>query len=236
MQTTTESSHDQIRELLPGYALGILTPEEHALVASHLATCTTCATELSRHRIAALALTLAAPEREPPSRLRSRLQRAVRSSSQPAVPSRAERWRSWLRQRAVLGWGLATVAVVAVIALAVWNVTLLHQLQRDEYRVVSGSVTAHVRYFPSDRVLVIDLRGLPDPPPGTVYQVWAIPSGTPVPMGTLPDSASRIALIGDPSQLGTLAITVEPGPLGSPQPTSAPLVTIDLRNQRGTTS
>jgi anti-sigma-K factor RskA len=233
--------HEEIRELLPGYALGILTEDEQRRVEAHLVTCTDCRVELDRFRTTVLVLALAAPEREPPGSLRTSIRAAVQQQGErvgtpQAVRSRFERWRERFQQRVALAWGLAVVALLASFILAGWNVMLQRQLSGVQYRIAAGTVSGNIRYLPSEQILVIDLRGLPTLPAERVYQLWAIPDGTPVPMATFTETTRRIAVVGDPATLGTLAITVEPGPLGSPSPTSQPLVMIDLRHQRGTAS
>ncbi|HET7092219.1 MAG TPA: anti-sigma factor, partial [Thermomicrobiales bacterium] len=71
-------------------------------------------------------------------------------------------------------------------------------------------------------VVLLDVHGLPPLAQGRVYQVWVIDAaGKPIPAGTFDRSAATRAVAADPRADRAIAITAEPGPLGSPQPTGA---------------
>jgi hypothetical protein len=68
----------------------------------------------------------------------------------------------------------------------------------------------------------LELRGLPNPPPGRVYEAWTLDAnGTALMAGVYDDGDGTYRL--DQSPLGrTLEITLEAAP-GSERPTSAPI-------------
>lgn len=95
------------------------------------------------------------------------------------------------------------------------------------------SDTARLTYFAKTDVLVLSAPDLPAAPEGHVYQVWLIAGDKPAPVGTMgPDGYATVA---DISKYDALAITIEPGPIGSDTPTTTPFVTAPL-NTASTTA
>ena len=94
------------------------------------------------------------------------------------------------------------------------------------------AVSATARAYVSlNQGLVFTAAGLPALPAGRVYQLWVIPPGAPAPVsaGLVPiDSTGGARMTIDLPQgvtsVGTVAVTNEPGPAGSPGPTSTPLL------------
>jgi anti-sigma-K factor RskA len=93
---------------------------------------------------------------------------------------------------------------------------------------VSGTARAYVSL---NQGLVFTAAGLPALQAGRVYQLWVIPPGaaTPLSAGLVPTDSTggaRITIELPPgvTSVGTVAVTDEPGPAGSPGPTSAPLL------------
>jgi anti-sigma-K factor RskA len=103
---------------------------------------------------------------------------------------------------------------------------------RVDLRGTSAGVNATARAYVSlNQGLVFTAAGLPALPAGRVYQLWVIPPGAPAPVsaGLVPiDSTGGARMtIGLPqgvTSVGTVAVTSEPGPVGSPGPTSTPLL------------
>lgn len=100
-----QNGHGEIQELLTGYALGGLTPEEHARVQAHLRTCAECSHRLRSLSVLAEGLDRAVPQMEPPSGLRSHVLTAA-VKSQPAKATRP----------APAGWLLMAASIAAVVA------------------------------------------------------------------------------------------------------------------------
>jgi anti-sigma-K factor RskA len=86
-------------------------------------------------------------------------------------------------------------------------------------------------YMSQAHGLVIAAAALPALPAGRVYQLWVIPPGgaAPISAGLLSVDAAGAASFAAPlppgaTRIMTVAVTNEPGPAGSPGPTSAPLL------------
>lgn len=103
---------------------------------------------------------------------------------------------------------------------------------RVDLRGTNPAVTATARaYVSPNQGLVFTAVGLPTLPAGRVYQLWVIPPGAPAPISAgvvRVDSTGRAQMTIDLppalSSVGTVALTNEPGPIGSPGPTSTPLL------------
>ena len=103
---------------------------------------------------------------------------------------------------------------------------------RVDLRGTSPAISATGRAYVSlNQGLVFTAAGLPALPAGRVYQLWVIPPGAPAPVsaGFVPiDATGRARMTIDLPQgvtsVGTVAVTNEPGPAGSPGPTSTPLL------------
>ncbi|MCB0014777.1 MAG: zf-HC2 domain-containing protein, partial [Anaerolineales bacterium] len=61
----SELTHDEIREILPDYALSLLDQSERAQVVAHLAGCPSCRAELADYTTVVDKLPLAAPIVDP---------------------------------------------------------------------------------------------------------------------------------------------------------------------------
>ena len=84
-------------------------------------------------------------------------------------------------------------------------------------------------YLPDDNLLLLDVRGLPALEPGQVYEVWLIgEEGVPAPAGVFDQATDRHAIVVDRSRYDTLAITAEPGPLGTEAPIGEIVATAPL--------
>ena len=87
---------------------------------------------------------------------------------------------------------------------------------------------AQVTYLPDDDLLIVDVRDLPPLEADQVYEVWLIGEDGPEPAGVFDQPTDQHAIVADRGQYETLAITAEPGPMGTEAPTgevvaSAPL-------------
>ncbi len=220
--------HEQVFDLLGAYALGTATLAERELVERHLPRCPACQQELARLRLVTDALALAAEERTPSPQLRERLAASALSAGQEQPQPRHPTAHWWANP--VLAWAVAACLLLVSVSLLVWNVRLRAQLVGETFPLVTatGEHVGVVQYLPNQHVLVLRIDALPPPPPGQVYQVWGIRDGEPVPTTVFRESHAQVAMTGSPSTYQLVAITLEPGPLGSPQPTSQPLAIVKL--------
>jgi hypothetical protein len=173
--------------------------------------------QLREMEAVAAALAFAAPQAEPPPELRDRLLEAIGPevvpSAPPVPPQPRARWSWWPRVSAVA----VPVLGLAVIALAVWNISLRGDVKDGDVRSVApianvGSVVS----FSGGQATVVG--GLKPAPAGHTYEAWVIPKGASVPQaaGTFAGgddmsfTLTRNAAVGD-----TIVITLEPGTGGS---------------------
>lgn len=209
---------DDARDLAPGFVLGALEPAEAAAVREHLATCPNPHPEFAELGgvVPALAESVMASPIEPPASLRDRVMAAAaadiaertgsavrepapREPAAPeplALPSAAE--RAGRRSGAgPVAWFLRVAAVVAIVALAGWNLVLRDQLGTS--RAYADAVAAVVRVagepgsmtvilsptggagdargiaaVRSDGSVVLALRDLAATSGSQVYETWVI--------------------------------------------------------------
>ena len=151
-------SHDELRELSGGYALGALTEPERRLFEAHLATCAECTDDVRELAAVASGLAQAVPQVEPSAALRARVINAATAGSQsPAVAPTSAPARS-VRLFALL----SAAAAVAAIALGLYAVSLQQRIRvlEEELRVASArtnDITRQLVQFrlDSDRALQI---------------------------------------------------------------------------------
>jgi Anti-sigma-K factor rskA/Putative zinc-finger len=226
-------NHDELRDLVPIYALDALAGDEEVEVRSHLEACQTCRLLLESHLQAAAALALAATPVTPPAELRSRLMAAVAASPQapsppPAVPLRSLRSVTWQRVSAL-------VAVAALLALGAFSYRQTHQLHEQERRLAAqgaifqalasplttavpltgtgSGVNASAQLYVSGDKHTAGLvaRGLSDPGKN-VYQLWLIENNVPAPVEAFRPDSSGIALVKIRTNLSNMqgmAVTLE---------------------------
>ena len=244
-----ERSHDDFRELLGAYALGAVTPDERRAVAEHLTTCDECPAELAQLRAAVHALPLALEDREPSPALRDRIEATIRQELAngrgqeggrpaavlpgPQLPTTATRplGRSNLRRLPVPPWAAAAIVLLALsLGVLIWNLQL-RQAERPEPAETialqpaeaAPGTSAQLTYLEDRQVMIVAFRDLPALSPGQVYQLWLFRGDVPIPSGVFGPSRTECAVAADPAEYRALAVTREPGPLGSPGPTGEPI-------------
>jgi hypothetical protein len=155
------------------------------------------------------------------------------------------------------GWFATAAAVVVAAALGLWALSLRDDLDRTEERLAAAeqqldtqrdalaALTGDGEEFrfratlpgaggsvvrPEGGAAALILHGLP-PVNAMTYQVWALRDGRPTSLGVFaPDPSGRtvVALNHDLRDVDVVAITLEPGPRGSPGPTSEPVLVAPL--------
>ena len=89
-----------------------------------------------------------------------------------------------------------------------------------------SDVVADLHYDPKTSLLMLSTRNMPAAPADHVYQVWLIGEDGPESAGMMGNTGFATMMAS--SGYKELAITVEPGPDGSPAPTTAPIVVASL--------
>ncbi|MCW2622694.1 MAG: uncharacterized protein JWL64_2296 [Frankiales bacterium] len=155
--TSPHDDHSRWSELVSGYALSALEPEDEADLLQHLTSCARCTRELVAARDVLAQLAYAAPLVEPPPGLFDRIRAEVEASSPgafdepvPVAPPAAPLSLDEARDRRATRRGPATrwlsvaagVALAAVVALGAWNVSL--QRDRDRQGDISAALQSAV--------------------------------------------------------------------------------------------
>lgn len=225
--------HDRVEELLSGFVLGGLDPDDAALasqaLAEHVPECDRCRQALEELRVVAGDLALLAPARTPPEALRQGLDRVV------AHPRR--RRPAWLSAAAVLvGLSLAgatgslayrTITLegshermaTAISALAEPGASFLPMEGEGPHRVT-------MIYTDDDGAVYVIATNMPVPE--DAYRIWLLEDGhvwSPGELG-VQDGTGVLTLHADVGDWDLMIITDEP--LGRPSPTASPLVSAIL--------
>jgi len=186
---TERTPCDQVREVAPDVALGLLTGEERAAALAHLERCEGCRAEVASLAMTADEVLLAAPEVEPPpgfgDRVLARLaaERAAgdglpTASGAPATAAAARRPRS----RSVRRWRAAAALVAAAAVLAVAGLVAVRRSGTAEdavavaqMRTGTGAVVGDVTAERAGTTLVtLDVPGW-----DTMVEQWGdAPAGT----------------------------------------------------------
>jgi len=241
--------HATVDELGASYVLGALEPDEARAVAQHLATCAEPHAELRALLGAEQVLAMSLEPVQPSAALRDRVMASVEAAAQeraaaPTRPGRAaepadaepaERrgWFDWLSPR--VARPLAVAAVVALLAVGAWGVTLQAQLtERDlalravaeaiaqgetAFRVQGEGGRGYVVDTPGSgaALVVADLAALPA---DRIYELWLLDAeGTPVAVGTFRPSDDELAVVQlerDLAGYATFAVSVEASRVDSP--------------------
>jgi len=264
---------DTVRELAPAFVLGALTRDEEQAVREHLVTCGEPHPEFEVFGGIVQYLDETVELVEPPASLKQRVLAAVAAEPQArAAGATAERTRMPVAQRTPADlpglpvaappivapapqpraarrasparWLLAIAAVLAIVALAGWNVLLQTQLGSAtaydralasvlDLAAMPGSQTAilsadggqaprGVAAVGSDGSVAVAMRDLEPTSGSQVYEAWLIaPAGGPVPIGSFQVAAGGTASLtarATPASGATVALTREPGP-GATTPT-----------------
>jgi anti-sigma-K factor RskA len=226
------------------YVLRALPDDEYERFEAHLASCEGCRRAVADLQMAADTLPLAAVQVAPPPELRDRIMALVHSEAEllnavgargdepaaaPAAkaPRRKRRWSLSLRPLP------AAIAASALVAAGVIGGVVL--TGGDNAKTVTGTVriasapTARASLKLSDDSTKLEVRSMPPPPSGKVYQVWLKrPNQDPAPTTALfrtdaKGSADVEIQRGRLKGVEQVLVTAEPDG-GSMTPTSAPVI------------
>lgn len=117
-------THDELKELVPGFALGALEPAEMAAFQQHVSACGECARNVVELETLVGTLPLSAAEQALPIGLKDRLLRAIRTPA-PGDSILSRLFAGWrpvlIRTSAATAAAVVIALVVAVAVLAVMN-------------------------------------------------------------------------------------------------------------------
>ena len=238
MAATPVDDHSQEFEQLAGLsALDVLEGAELERFERHSVQCERCQVMLRLDREALAHVSLVAPEMDPSPDFKARLmQRAAQELVAAAPTVEVERpepiplrpgrpsnvvplWRRspWMNAvAAVFVLGIATVGAITYENQPIATVELHGTAPGTAVVVVRRSGAAE-----------LEMRGVPDPGPGFIYEAWIIPPGKePVAAGTTARGEAKLPLEGDPRG-STVAITRERSRVT--KPTSEPLLVGEVR-------
>jgi len=195
------SNHEQLRELIQGYALGALDAPERAEIEAHLSSgCSECSKALEEARWLVSQLAYLAPDAKPSDMLKGRLLQTVRAETSTAGDAMLQ---ATSRKAVVPWWMWAGVAALLVFSLySAWNaqrlqneiVSLRAQAERQnrervklEQEMVAAKVQAHEAMIWSDPKSVKiklpakdpnmpQLEAMWHPEMGIVVRGWKVPS------------------------------------------------------------
>jgi len=205
-----------MHELVAGYALDALEPEQERAFEAHLARCAECREQLGGLTDTAGALAHAAPPARPPAELRARILESARAERAGVIPLRP-RW-------AYPAAALAAVASCAAVALGVWIAVGSGTQRGLTALALHGAPGSLVRSSSGRATLVVS--GLPAAPAGKTYEAWVMLPGRALPAGLFAANGRTVTvtLSRDVPTGAIVGVTLERAG-GSPQPTGTPLVT-----------
>jgi anti-sigma-K factor RskA len=234
--------HPRFEDSVGAYLLGALTEAEERAFERHMERCPRCAQEMTDLHVAVEALPADPPPADPPPELKDRVMDIVNAEARllstagargegRSAPERPRRRPpGWPSLRPVLPW-----AAAAVLLLAGAGVGFGLGLDTEpgaETVVVSVDEAAAPGARATMRMqggrATIEVRGLPEPPGGRVYQVWIKrlgrpPDPTSALFGVRPDGGGVVAVPGDLEGVERVLVTHEPRG-GSEMPSRAPVI------------
>jgi anti-sigma-K factor RskA len=231
-----ETTHQEMIDLMPAYALGILEADEAAQVSDHLETCPSCREELTAYEAVTDMLTTAVPIITPPADLKERLMSQTVTAVVPPTPRRepsANRLRAFFQ-----GPRWQPVLAVAVLILIIGAVFFWWQNQNAS---VAQFILTPTEAAPGAEGLIsvaadgeahLTITNLPALTDEQQYQLWLIQDGQ-------RDSGAVFSVSADGSaqvtieakrplaEYGAFGITIEPAG-GSPGPTGERVLGFNL--------
>ncbi len=236
---------------LPLLALGACQGDERKRIEEHLASgCDLCETELHALRDVVALLPYALPERRPPDGLKERVLAGIAGlgeteapAAAPPHPGRRRGWRIGLAVAAIVGLGVAIFLAatrqkeIEILQAEKQSLAALlneeerqlawmrdPQVQRAVLKGIDSPAKARFLFHAQTRQGLLFARGLPPPPEGTRYELWAFVEGDPCPAGAF-ETGTDGAIVFPVPRLECLgrnpdrfAVSVEPKG-GTPRPT-----------------
>ncbi len=241
MPPTPVDEHTEEFEQLAGLsALDVLEGEELVRFKAHATGCERCRL-MVRHDREALAL--AAPEMDPSpdfkARLMERAARELADSVSPAAPAAAHEptllkpaeGREATPPNVIPLWRrspwVSALAAVFVLGLVTAGAFSYENQVVASYALSGNAPGKAMVIVRRSGATELELSGVPNPPPGRVYEAWVIPpDGKPIPVGVTSTGDATLPLNGI-SNGETIAITEEASRVDAP--TSTPVMATVVR-------
>jgi len=182
-------------------------------------------------------LPLTVPQIEPSPDLRKHVMAAVEADAQAFKRNRQSTWQTQRRPwgqiwQMRLALAIIVVLLVCVASLAAWNINLQHQTASQIYTYsIQGTpqdatASGKAIYIPEDQMNMIIVHNLPKLQGTQVYQGWLITQQTPKSIGLLRvvNGTAILGFPGDLQRYDAIAVSIEPGPLATPQSPAGPIV------------
>lgn len=240
-------SRDEVKEMLPAYALDALDADERQAVEDGLTRYPDLRAELANLASVAHGLSASVPQRTPPAMLKAQLLARAQAAVQPATTPKPTWWQRFIDalSNSSLTPKLAVAALLLSAAFVV--VQVLTQLpqgmaqltaQRQLHAIAAtGSETvqlngtqnapgavATIRFNPDDKVGALDVKNLARLPADQSYQLWLVNAEGKRWSGAVfntAQSGDSLVLVNCPTPMGTIArfgVSIEPAG-GSKAPT-----------------
>jgi anti-sigma-K factor RskA len=241
-KTPNISPCDELRELLPTYALGAASIEESRRVQELLPLCPEVEPELREFATIAMGLAKTTPHMSPPAGLEAKLIRAIQTPNAPAVVKPVRNFPVWQ--------GLAVAALATLFLtniLLIWQLsnsqTQLEQLRNNQLELATviqnpavrligdnDTVQAVVYVDDSENRLWLASNSLSSLPAESTYQLWLIGDSV-ASVGVFGVQNGQAFIAFSPenpiTDFSTLGISIEPQG-GSQAPTTTPIAIGDL--------
>jgi hypothetical protein len=237
-------NHRRWRAELAAYMLGSLEPGETSALEGHLEGCERCRDELRWLQPAIDVLPESIPQLEPPPGLRARLMAEVRSDAaelEPAVKNgrRAARLPRWVRFRGFMWRPVVALTAVALIAAVAGGYALRGGGDHGGMTTIEARTTTipsqgggpvKAKLLRQGDSGNLELTGLHQLPHSRVYETWVQRGNRLRPSSLFSARRNGTGSAAIPHQLdGANAVLVTAEPRGgSRQPTSTPVVTVEL--------
>jgi anti-sigma-K factor RskA len=228
--------HRRWRADLAAYLLGSLEPEEIASLELHLEDCQRCRDELEWLRPAIDTIPVSIPQLQPPEGLRARLMAEVRSDAAEAgressAPPRTESVPLASRLRGFFLRPAAALAAAALIAAVIGGYALGGGDGGGATTIPGQSAgTVRAKLERTGDSGTLELAGLKQLPPSSVYQAWVQRNHRIQPsslFGARRNGTASAAIPHDLDGANQVMVTVEPRG-GSKQPTGSPIASVAL--------
>jgi anti-sigma-K factor RskA len=230
------------RDEVASYLLGAMPEDEHERFAAHLPGCEECRRDITGLQVVADNLPLAAPQAAPPPELKDRIMAVVRSEAELLAATGAQADEARPRPRERRGWWRKPLLSVRPLAAAAAAVVLVAVGVAGGLALSGGgestsTVAAQVQGVPpgaqanlvvSGSTGTLQVRGMPQPPAGKVYEIWLKrPTGPPAPTAALfsvdRNGRADVGVPGSLDGVDQVLVTAEPDG-GSQAPTSNPVI------------